>query len=81
LRKIDNFLPSRPGPAIVFQKGRQARLALSVRGARPGLLPLRTGDDSEMAPQAIEIAQNSEIAIHGIAIVKHKNRLGEFRMS
>jgi hypothetical protein len=24
---------------------------------------------------------DSEIAIHGIAIVKHKNRLGEFRMS
>jgi hypothetical protein len=31
-----------------------------------------------MAPQAIEIAQNGlGMAIHGIAIVKNKNRLGE----
>jgi cobalamin biosynthesis protein CobD/CbiB len=34
IEKIDNFLPSRLGPGIVFQKGRQAGLALPVRGAR-----------------------------------------------
>jgi hypothetical protein len=33
IEKIDNFLPSRLGPGIVFQKGRQIRLALPVRGA------------------------------------------------
>jgi hypothetical protein len=37
IEKIDNFLPSLPGTDIVFQKGRQARLALQARGARLGL--------------------------------------------
>jgi hypothetical protein len=37
IEKIDNFLPSRLEPGIVFQKDRQTRLALHVRGARPGL--------------------------------------------
>src|SRR3984957_9827470 len=41
--KIDNFLPSRPGRGIVFQKGPQARLALLTGDARPGPRPLGKG--------------------------------------
>jgi hypothetical protein len=51
LRKIDNFLPSRPECAIVFQKADR-------RAARPETSALGAANDSGMAPQAIGIAQN-----------------------
>jgi hypothetical protein len=57
LRKIDNFLPSRPGLDIVFQKGQQAELALLGRFAT-GTSALRAGNDSGMAPQAVKNAKN-----------------------
>jgi hypothetical protein len=54
-KKIDNFLPVRPGPGIVFFRkksttlpGNDAEPAFGVNGR----------DDSQIAPQAIEIAQN-----------------------
>ena len=46
-RKIDNFLPSRLGPGIVFQKGRQARLGLLMGDLRLGLRVYGQGMDRE----------------------------------
>jgi hypothetical protein len=56
IRKIDNFLPSGLMIDIVFQKVRQLRLALTWANARPRAWASRTGNDSGMAPQTIEIA-------------------------
>jgi hypothetical protein len=58
LRKIDNFLPRRLAVAIVFQNDRSAPAGASHRRRGTGTLALETGNDSEMAPQAIEIAKN-----------------------
>jgi hypothetical protein len=55
LRKIDNFLPSRFGSGIIFQKDRQAGWRFPGGEAAS---TLRTANDSGMAPQAVEIAQN-----------------------
>jgi hypothetical protein len=46
--KIDNFLPSRLGPGIVFQKGRQARLGLLVGATCDWGFGLRAGNGSGM---------------------------------
>jgi hypothetical protein len=56
-KKIDNFLPNRPASGIVLQKLMQARLAFSA-GPTGGLWRSPEGNDSEMAPQIIEIARN-----------------------
>jgi hypothetical protein len=57
IRKIDNFLPNGTGADIVFQKSGIGNLALS-RAAPDRNLVLRAGNDSDMALQANEIAQN-----------------------
>jgi hypothetical protein len=56
-KKIDNFLPSRLDLGIVFQKGRQASSRFP-RATRDRGFGIKTGNDSLIAPQAIEIAQN-----------------------
>jgi hypothetical protein len=43
---------------LFFRKVRQAPLALLVGDARPNFGVQTQGSDSEMAPEAIEIAQN-----------------------
>jgi hypothetical protein len=58
LTKIDNFLPSQKHFAIVFQNDRAALAGASHRRRGTGTSGLKAGSDSEMAPQAIEIAQN-----------------------
>jgi hypothetical protein len=57
-KKIDNFLPSRRDGGIVFQKGQETRIALfiDVRALESESKP--KGHDSEMVPQAVEIAKN-----------------------
>jgi hypothetical protein len=48
-------LPNRLRLGIVFPKGRHGRLTFLMGDARPGF-GVQEGNDSEMAPQAIEIA-------------------------
>jgi hypothetical protein len=79
IRKIDNFLPSGLMLGIVFQKARQPRLVLTWANARPRAWASRTGNDSGMAPQTIEIAQK-RTRIRWLAVVGKENRSGEFRM-
>jgi hypothetical protein len=58
LRKIDNFLPSRPGRWYCFSE-RPTSGARTPHGRRATLASAsRVDSDSGMAPQTIEIAQN-----------------------
>jgi hypothetical protein len=58
LRKIDNFLPSRPGRWYCFSE-RPMSGARTPHGRRATLASAsRVDSDSGMAPQTIEIAQN-----------------------
>jgi hypothetical protein len=66
LRKIDNFLRNRAGHGIVFQKVDKPGSHF-LRGDAPPDFGIETGSDSEMAQQAIEIAQNG-LAIRRPAI-------------
>jgi hypothetical protein len=55
---MDTSLPVRPGPGIVFFRNNQhARTTLPGNDAEPAF-GVNGGDDSQIAPQAIEIAQN-----------------------
>jgi hypothetical protein len=56
-KKIDNFLPGRLGVDSVFQNADKPgwRFPYAIHGA---VSALRAGQDSGMAPQAIEISQN-----------------------
>ena len=60
VRKIDNFLPSQLRRDIVFQKWSicQARTPRGEASSAAGRGVLRAGNDSLMAPQAMETAQN-----------------------
>ncbi len=59
LRKINNFSPSQGRRGIVFQKAEKGWLALPEGDARPGPASVSwTGNDSQILPQAVEIAQN-----------------------
>jgi hypothetical protein len=55
VKEIANFLPSWRVPAIVFQKDGKPSRSFSCLG-RPSAQA--QDNDSEMAPQAIEIAEN-----------------------
>jgi hypothetical protein len=73
-QKTDNFLTSRQGVVLFFRNSDKSARAFHERRG----LMLKAANDSGMAPQAIEIAQN------GLGFVSlrsgGRNQLGEVRL-
>ena len=58
LRKIDNFFAKKAGGCYCFSERPISPAGASHRRRGTGTSALETGNDPEMAPQAIEIAKN-----------------------
>jgi hypothetical protein len=73
-------LPSQKLLAIVFQNDRATLAGASHRRPGTGTSGLKAGGDSEMAPQAIEIAQNG-LGDPSARSLGRRIDQGEFRLS
>src|ERR1700722_6722583 len=80
LRKIDNFLPSRPRCCIVFQKVQEARRTLPVGDARPRLRRQEQGTTRKWRHKPLKsLKTDSQMGNYRLA-VDGGNRSGESRI-